>query len=191
MKKVIGAVAVLALAALLALGYTLWIRPAILRRQYPLAYLTEVLALSEEYGLSPSFVSAVILCESRNNPDAVSRRGATGLMQLMPPTAAEIAENLGLHDYLESALLEPQTNIRFGCYYLNYLFDRFGDRPALVLAAYNAGPTRVQGWIEEYGLDEAGALQEIPYPETAKYVVKVQNAEKMYRMLYEKEYTND
>ena len=182
------AIFTLALAACLAVSYFLWMRPAILRYQYPLAFLPEVLAMSEEYGLPPSLVSAIMLCESRNDSNAVSRRGAVGLMQLMPATAAEIAEKLEMHHYSEVMLMDPTTNIRFGCYYLNYLFDRFGNRPAIVIAAYNAGPNRVQGWMEEYGLTENGTLLEIPYPETANYVVKVQRSEMMYLALYVKEY---
>jgi len=186
-KKSIIAIIVLILVACLALGYFLWLRPAVQRAQYPLAYLPEVLERSEEYGLPPDLVAAVMLCESRNDPGAKSRAGAVGLMQLMPATAAEIAENLEMDNYTEEMLKNPSVNIRFGCYYLNYLFDRFGNTPALVFAAYNAGPTRVQGWIEEYGLEDDGSLTWIPYPETDHYVTKVQRARQMYRSLYPEE----
>ena len=187
-KKTIVVIVILILVACLAVSYIFAIRPAIQRHQYPLAHLPEVLAMSEEYDLDPALISAVMLCESRNRPGAVSRQGARGLMQLMPATAAEIAEDLEMLDYTEEKLTEPAVNIRFGCYYLRYLFDRFGDRPALVIAAYNAGPGRVQGWIEEYGVTDEESLTEIPYPETANYLIKVQNAKEMYRTLYEKEY---
>jgi soluble lytic murein transglycosylase-like protein len=97
--------------------------------------------------LPRSLVNAVIHQESRGRADAVSPKGAQGLMQIMPGTARDIAKELGVTDY---DLKDRETNQRFGEYYLAKQLKRFGT-PELALAAYNAGPGKVQMWIEKYG----------------------------------------
>jgi len=97
--------------------------------------------------LPRSLVNAVIHQESRGNANAVSPKGAQGLMQIMPGTARDIAKELGVTDY---DLKDKETNQRFGEYYLAKQLKRFGT-PELALAAYNAGPGKVQMWIEKYG----------------------------------------
>jgi len=110
-------------------------------------------AAATRYGVPEKLVTAVIAVESEFNPRAVSRRGATGLMQLMPATAA----SFGVRDRLDA----PQ-NIDGGVRHLRALMDRFADNLPLVLAAYNAGerPVAVYGGIP-------------PYPETRQFVVRV------------------
>jgi len=103
-------------------------------------------------GLEANWLRAVIIQESAGRPDAVSRKGAAGLMQLMPATAAA----LGVRDRFE-----PAENVLAGARYLRSLFERYGD-PKLALAAYNAGPGR----IEAYG----GVP---PFRETRQYVDRV------------------
>lgn len=97
--------------------------------------------------LPRSLVNAVIHQESRGRADAVSPKGAQGLMQIMPATAKEIAAELGVDSY---DLKDKETNQRFGEYYLAKQLKRFGT-PELALAAYNAGPGKVQMWISKYG----------------------------------------
>jgi membrane-bound lytic murein transglycosylase F len=108
---------------------------------YP--YLSTVRHYSKVYGVDFSLVLAMIQQESRFNHRAVSRRGAYGLMQLMPETQLEIGEKLGIYD-----LTKPKNNIRAGVYHLRSLFEAFpegieADRLRMVLAAYNAGIGRV------------------------------------------------
>ena len=109
-----------------------------------------------EYGLSGDLVRAVIQVESGFNPRARSPKGAMGLMQLMPATAAEFGV---------TRPYSPEQNIRGGVAYLRSLMDRYGWDETLALAAYNAGPTAV----EKYG----NAVP--PYRETKQYVSRVQN----------------
>jgi soluble lytic murein transglycosylase len=108
---------------------------------------------SKRHRLDPALLSAVIKAESDFDPDAVSRAGAIGLMQLMPQTAMR----LDIHDPFN-----PEQNIAGGARYLRYLLDRFNGNLPLALAAYNAGATRV----EQYD-----ALP--PFRETRHYVKKV------------------
>jgi hypothetical protein len=118
-------------------------------------------------------IQAVIKQESAGNPRAVSNKGARGLMQLMPATAAEVAKELGIKEY---DLEDPETNVRFGAHYLKKQLDRFGDIE-LALAAYNAGPARVADWQRKYGETwreiSAAIKREDPKHETLTYVPKI------------------
>lgn len=108
---------------------------------------------AKRQNVDASFVSAVIRAESNFAPRAVSRKGARGLMQLMPATAKRLSVRRPF---------DPTANVRGGVRYLKELLDRFGHRPDLVLAAYNAG----EGAVESYG----GVP---PYRETVGYVKKI------------------
>lgn len=112
-----------------------------------------IAAESKRYGVDASLVSALIRAESNYQPRAVSRKGARGLMQLMPATANRLSL---------TRPFDPAANVRAGVRYLKELLDRFDHRPELVLAAYNAG----ENAVETYG----GVP---PYRETVGYVKRI------------------
>lgn len=123
--------------------------------------------------LDQEFIDAVIGVESSGNPNAVSPKGAEGLMQVMPATAAEIAEELGYESY---DMKDPETNKVFGTHYLNKMLDKF-ENPSLALAAYNAGPGRVQQAIEKAQQMGRGtdfeSIKDLLPSETQAYVPKI------------------
>lgn len=121
-----------------------------------------------------TLVKAVVWQESRGRPNAVSGKGATGLMQVMPATAKEIAKELGVKDY---DLKDPETNMQFGQHYLNKMLKLFGGDEALALAAYNAGPGKVRAWVNKWGSDwetiSAKLKEQGIYKETRDYVPSI------------------
>ncbi len=166
----------------------------VVRSRFRLKYPELIRKYSAEYGLDPTYVAGVIYTESKFRERAVSRVGARGLMQIMPKTGAEIAQALGERLDPENAddlerLFDPETSIRYGCYYLRQQLDRFDQNAAVTLAAYNAGPEKAAKWLKEYGLDDDGRIKYIPYPETSNYVTRVFGAQKIYAFLYAKELT--
>lgn len=181
--KVLWGVGILLLCVLLVAGYIFFIRPALLKMRYKLAYTELIVSEAEKNDLDPALVAAVIFCESGYRPAVTSGAGARGLMQLMPATAAEVAEKLGMVTYTEAKLTDPEVNIALGCWYLRFLIDEFQSEKAAI-AAYNAGPGRTKSWLKEYGADDEGCPLYIPYPETEKYVQKVTAARRMYAKLY-------
>ena len=127
--------------------------PKVSQRTYTL-YNKQILKVGKKYGLDPALLHAVILAESRYNADAISRRGAIGLMQLMPDTAAR---------YKVADAFDANQNIRGGAQYLSYLLKLFDGDLELAIAAYNAG----EGAVIRNGRKIP------PYPETVAYVPKV------------------
>lgn len=136
-------------------------------------------------GVPAALVLAVASAESSGRPDARSHRGAVGLMQLMPPTAAEVAADRGEPP---PRLTDPATSLRLGARYLAWQLRAFAGRAAaqdLALCAYNAGPGRVQGWLAERPIDPAAPIPTswIPpaYSETRAYVRRVTEWERRWR----------
>lgn len=148
-------------------------------------YLGLIQKYAKENGISPSFVSAIIKCESSFKSDAVSRVNARGLMQIMPDTGTWLAGKLKISDYQPDALFDPETNIRFGTYYLAYLSDIFKGSPVMVAAAYHAGANNVKSWAMRLSSDmQTISLEQIPARDTRDYVGKVMNA---YAIYFEKD----
>ena len=136
---------------------------------------------SKEYNLDENLVYSIIKAESKFKEDAVSRKGAKGLMQIGDGTRDWAAEELKLE---KVDIFKPQDNIRIGCWYLNRLYREFGDLD-LVIAAYNGGSGNVKKWLadEEFSSDGEN-LETIPFKETASYVEKVKYNYEMYKKIY-------
>jgi len=145
-----------------------------LRLLYPVAHTAQLVDLAEEHALDPALVAAVVRCESRFRTQAVSPRGAIGLMQIMPETGAWIALQLEIPDFEVDRLYEPALNLRLGTWYLRHLFDRFGNEDD-ALTAYNAGPSNVERWA-----DGSGSV----FPETRAYVERVSHCVPVYRLYF-------
>ena len=150
---------------------------------YPLKYETYVEKYSARYGLEEELIYAVIKTESGFRENAVSHKGAIGLMQIMESTADWIAEEADIEVEKED-YKSADVNIHMGCWYLRYLMDFFGSKD-LALAAYNAGMGNVMKWLENEKYSADGlTLDEIPFKETKEYVKRVEKAEKAYKRLY-------
>jgi soluble lytic murein transglycosylase len=151
---------------------------------YPLGYADSVRSAARAAGLDPYFVAAVIREESSYDPRARSGVGAMGLMQLMPDTARDVAQDLGRPLAEISALWEPPVNIALGSRYLARLRARFQD-PLLAVAAYNAGPHRVQRWVADRPkADMEEFIDQIPFDETRAFAKRVYTSWHHYRRLY-------
>lgn len=111
-----------------------------------------ILEVSDAYQISPRMIIALIETESSFDKNAVSEKGAVGLMQLLPSTAADVARDLHVEWDGAHQLHDPELNIEMGAFYLNQLIERFDDMD-LALAAYNMGPGRVEE-IERLGLEK-------------------------------------
>lgn len=149
----------------------------------PSEYAEYVSRYSSEYGVPEELVWAVIKTESDFKASAVSGVGAVGLMQLMPDTFNEIT-NFRLNERLDAGMrYDPETNIRYGTYYLSYLYARY-ENWSTAIAAYNAGLGKVDEWLENDDYATDNTLTYIPYKETRNYVQKVQKALQMYEDLY-------
>jgi soluble lytic murein transglycosylase len=145
------------------------------RLLYPLEYEQIVLGHARNYRLDPALLAAVIYEESKFRPDARSRSGAIGLMQLLPATAEGIATRTGGSRFEVEDLYDPELNVRYGSWYLRHLLDKYDDLE-LALAAYNAGQANVDRWRR--------AGRGIEFPETARYVERVLERRELYARAY-------
>ena len=138
--------------------------------------------------LHPAFVAAIVLNESSFNPQAESSVGARGLMQMMPETAQWVFEKIGdTGDFSFDAMYDPATNVRYACWYLHYLSERFRGDPVLVAAAFHAGQSTVQNWLNDsrYSQDsQTISLEDMMDGPTKTYATRVTRAFAVYRRLY-------
>lgn len=152
---------------------------------YPLVYGSTLQQRAAAQGLDPALVAALVCQESSFDADAVSRAGARGLMQVMPATGRTMARQLGLRRFSTSQLHDPETSLALGTLYLRQMLDRFEGRVERALAAYNAGPHRVEAWTAERpGLGSEEFIEAIPFTETRTYVKVVLGAREQYRRVY-------
>ena len=155
----------LALLALFLAQSTVELR----REKRESTYVQTARLAAAEFKVPLPLVLAVIRTESDFRPNAVSEAGACGLMQLLPDTFTFLREDIFGDDLPDSEIFNPAVNIRYGTYYLSYLFEKFGNW-FTALAAYNAGEGRVSAWLRDKELSPDGRLAIIPFSETAEYV---------------------
>ena len=143
----------------------------------PLGVLPEFQSLLDEH-VDPALVHALSRQESEFKPNAKSSVGATGLMQLMPPTARVVAKQYNVK-YEAAQLTKPVYNIQLGEAFLGDLIHSYSGSYVLALAAYNAGGGRVQEWTKQFGdprnpdVDPIDWIERIPFTETRNYVKKI------------------
>jgi len=179
----LGVLLAAGVAAWLSLPYWYhpWMPETVGRAAFPLKHADELGAAAARHRLSPALVAAVIYVESGFDAGVRSDSGAVGLMQVMPQTADEIAAQTDGFRFRRGDLAEPAVNVRYGCYYLRRLVDRYDGSLVCALAAYNAGAAHVDEWLAGRGDLAVGS---IPFPETREYVRRVLHYRDIYADLY-------
>ncbi len=161
-------------------------------QNYPVAYTEYISQYAAEYELDPYLVQSIMRCESSNNPQAISKVGAIGLMQIMPDTGEWIGHKIDPElAYSLDMLEDPATNIEYGCWYLNFLSNRFDGDTKEIIAAYNAGHGSVEKWLDDPRFSENGTLTTIPFEDTARYYDNVMLAYENYTTLYPNLFTTN
>ena len=159
--------------------------PMLFALAYPRPFRPAVRRVARRYGLPPTLLYAVMRHESSFNAQAVSPRGARGLMQMMPTTARRMAREVGWRWLRPRHLFKPYVSLRLGAHYLAGLLDLFDGNLVATLTAYHAGEARVQRWLRERpGMQTDAFLEDIPFSTTRDYVKKVLSSLGVYRLLY-------
>ena len=157
----------------------------LMRVAFPFPYRELVQREAKEWGLDPFVIAAIIRQESAFKADIVSHAGAVGLMQVMPPTGAELARRHGPSGFHEANLTSPEVNLHLGAAFFVDMSARYKDDLPLVLSAYNAGPTRATRWSRYPEVsDPLRFTERIPFVETRGYVKNVRRNLGLYRALY-------
>ncbi len=151
---------------------------------YPLGWRSELMEAASHAAIDPLLVAAVVREESSFHPQARSRAGARGLMQLLPETARPMAQARRLEFNNGDLLDDPAANLRLGTAFLATLLREFGDA-RLAAAAYNAGPGRAREWWGARRSDDLEVwVEQIPFDETRAFVKRVMLSWDEYRRLY-------
>lgn len=157
----------------------------LIRVVFPFPYSELVRREAEEWGIDPITMAAIIRQESAFKADIVSRAGAIGLMQVMPPTGAQLARAHGPTGFRPANLTAPEVSLHLGAAFFVDMSARYDDDLPLVLSAYNAGPTRATRWRRYPEVsDPLRFTERIPFDETRGYVKNVRRNIGLYRVLY-------
>lgn len=169
-------------------------REQFVKISFPEAFSSLFAAEAGRYGVDAILFKSLTRQESGFNQRAVSSSNALGLMQMIPPTAQEVARKLGLKLELPDDMFRPEVNIPMGTYYISQMLDQFSGHVPVALAAYNAGPTRVKLWLEarpelRESLDRRSSapvdeiwFDELPWSETSFYVKAILRNILLYRL---------
>lgn len=152
---------------------------------YPIKYENEIQTYAKQYNVSPYLVLAIIRTESAFDAERTSKKGALGLMQVMPETAHWAVEQVGMSKIKRDDLKNPFINIEIGTWYLAYLLKTFNGDEIQAIAAYNAGQGKVNTWIMQKRWNGTrDSIQDIPYGETRHYVQRVLYYKERYEKIY-------
>lgn len=159
------------------------------RTLYPIKYKEQIATYSAKYDIDPFLVAAIIRVESKYNKEAISHKEARGLMQISPITGKWGAGEIGILEYRDDLLYDPDINVEIGCWYINKLNVQFNNNLELVLAAYNGGSGNVAKWLKNSSYSDDGrSLKYIPFKETELYLKKVLKSYDIYKKLYNHNY---
>ncbi len=185
MKKILKFVFIIIIITIICFGI-FQSKNIILKNIYKIKYIELVEEYSKEYDVDKYLILACIKAESNFKEDAISKKGAKGLMQLMDSTAEELAKSIGI-ELNENDIFKPEININLGTKYISSLLKKY-ENIELALAAYNAGKGKVDNWIKDGTLKEDGSdIENIPYKETKNYVRKILNDYEIYKKIYVEE----
>ncbi|MEE2729324.1 MAG: transglycosylase SLT domain-containing protein [Pseudomonadota bacterium] len=150
--------------------------------RFPTAFETVVNKYASSSGLDKDWVYSLIRQESAFMPQARSSVGAMGMMQIMPRTAKQLSQSIGIPTPSTRDMLTPETNIKLGTHYMSQLQQQFKGNIILATAAYNAGPHRANAWQPTY-LPVSGDIwvETIPFKETRNYVKNILTYQAIYR----------
>lgn len=156
----------------------------IARMRFPAYYIDLIRSAADERSIDPLLMLSLIRQESLFNTFATAAAGEKGLMQVIPPTAQYIAEQLGWRDYQHKDLFRPYAGIAFGAFYIDEQLNRFDRNAVVALAAYNAGPGRAYDWNALSGGDPDLFMTTITIDSTRHYVQFIYRNYNIYRELY-------
>ncbi|WP_168122048.1 lytic transglycosylase domain-containing protein [Paenibacillus sp. HB172176] len=153
---------------------------------YPIHFKDDIRASAANYDLEPHLVAAVIRAESNYETGKESKKGALGLMQLMPDTADWVVDKAGFTEVDEEMLRHrADVSIEVGSWYLSSLSEQFDHNVVAAVAAYNAGPGNVRKWLDSGEWDgQMETVKKIPFGETRHYVQRVIYYYNKYKDLY-------
>lgn len=190
-KRLIGRIAkllviIMLLIGLAALAITFFMDEAKEETMpaYPVAYADLIRSHAAANGLDPAYVASVIMAESSYRSDAVSSVNAQGLMQIMPSTGEWIAGKFD-ESYTDGCLFDPETNIKYGCWYLGFLMNRYDGDMRCASSAYHAGQGTVDKWLADPAISTDGKhLDNIPSEATGTYVNRILKYYEKYEEIY-------
>ena len=151
---------------------------------FPKPYWDDLRRYASANGLDPFLVASLIRQESEFNAAALSRANAMGLMQILPGTGKKVAKELKIKGFDSALLLDPTYNLQVGTRYFSDLLKRYDGRIEYALAAYNAGPERVDEWRKDSYRDMPEFVESIPFTETREYVQAIVRNASLYQRLY-------
>ena len=155
------------------------------RKLYPIHFEQEIRQSAAKHDIDPFLIAAIIRVETNYKHHLESNKGAVGIMQLMPDTAAWIVESANMEPHSQEDLLKAEVNINLGTWYINWLTKHYNGNLTYAIAAYNAGQGNVNKWKQNNVWDGTEAnIKQIPFGETRHYVQRVLYYYQKYTALY-------